>query len=114
MAVHTLENDRLTITIDDHGAEAPQERDRAAMLRDERWSAFRILFFAQLLSLAAIAVSLVVRREDLLWDRPLTVPFLVLIGAAAVAYGGLTAWANRCAASGCSSRTCSSPSLARR
>lgn len=64
-----------------------------AMLRDERWSAFRILFGAQLLSLAAIAVSLVVRRDDLLWERPLTVPFLALVAAAVLAYGALASWA---------------------
>ena len=64
-----------------------------AMLRDERWSAFRILFGAQLLSLAAIAVSLVARHDDLLWERPLTVPFLALVAAAVLAYGALTTWA---------------------
>lgn len=63
-----------------------------AMLRDRRWSAFRILFGAQLLSLAAIGVSLVVRRDDLLWDRPLTVPFLALVVVAALAYGAVAAW----------------------
>lgn len=66
-----------------------------AMLRDERWSAFRILFGAQLLSLAAIAVSLLARRDDLLWERPLTVPFLGLIAAAALAYGAVTVWCER-------------------
>lgn len=66
-----------------------------AMLRDERWSSFRILFGAQLLSLAAIAVSLVMRREDLLWDRPLTAPFLGLIALAVLAYGGVTVWSER-------------------
>lgn len=66
-----------------------------AMLRDERWSAFRILFGAQLLSLAAIVVSLLVRRDDLLWDRPLTVPFLCLVAVAALAYGGVAAWCER-------------------
>lgn len=66
-----------------------------AMLRDDRWSAFRVLFGAQLLSLAAIAVSLIARRDDLLWDRPLTVPFLALIAAALLSYGGLVVWAER-------------------
>ena len=63
-----------------------------AMLRDERWSAFRILFGAQLLSLGAIVVSLLARRDDLLWDRPLTVPFLGLVAVALLAYGAVTAW----------------------
>jgi hypothetical protein len=66
-----------------------------AMLRDDRWSSFRILFGAQLLSLAAIAVSLVARRDDLLWERPLTVPFLALVAAAVLAYGSLAVWAER-------------------
>lgn len=66
-----------------------------AMLRDERWSAFRILYGAQLLSLAAIVVSLLVRRDDLLWDRPLTVPFLGLVAVAALAYGGVAVWGER-------------------
>jgi hypothetical protein len=66
-----------------------------AMLRDERWSSFRILFGAQLLSLAAIAVSLVARRGDLLWERPLTGPFLALIAVAVLAYGALAVWAER-------------------
>ncbi len=66
-----------------------------AMLRDERWSAFRILFGAQLVSLAAIAVSLLARRDDLLWERPLTAPFLALVAAAVIAYGALAVWAER-------------------
>lgn len=66
-----------------------------AMLRDERWTAFRILFGAQLLSLAAIVASLLVRREDLLWERPLTVPFLCLVALAVLSYGGVAAWCER-------------------
>lgn len=63
-----------------------------ALLWDARWSAFRVLFQAQLLSLAAIAVSLIVRRDDLLWDRPLTPAFLALVAAAIVVYGAFTVW----------------------
>jgi hypothetical protein len=58
----------------------------AGLIRDSRWSAFRILFQAQLLSLCAIALSLIVRRDDLLWERPLTLAFLVLVGGALVLY----------------------------
>ena len=64
----------------------------AALLWDSRWSAFRILFQAQLLSLAAIAVSLIARREDLLWDRPMTPVFIALIAIAVITYGGFTLW----------------------
>ena len=67
----------------------------AALLWDSRWSAFRPVFQAQLLSLLAIAVSLIARREDLLWDRPATPAFLVLVGGALVLY---TVFTLRCEA----------------
>lgn len=67
----------------------------AALLWDARWSAFRILFQAQLLSLAAISVSLVVGGADLMWDRPMTPLFIGLIIAAIVTYGGFTLWCER-------------------
>lgn len=66
-----------------------------ALLRDARWSAFRVLFQAQLVSLAAIALSLLIRNDDLLWDRPATWMFLVLILAAVFVYGGFTLWCER-------------------
>lgn len=75
----------------------------AGMLWDTRWSAFRLLFQAQLVSLVAIAVSLVARREDLLWDRPMTPAFLVLVAGALGLYAVFTlrceALARRAAAS---------------
>ena len=64
----------------------------AALIRDRRWSSFRLLFVAQLVSLAAIGLSLIVRHEDLLWDRPLTGAFLALVVLAFLAYGGFTVW----------------------
>ena len=63
-----------------------------ALLWDARWSAFRVLFQAQLLSLAAIAVSLIARREDLLWDRPATPAFVTLVAVAVLVYAGFTLW----------------------
>jgi hypothetical protein len=76
----------------------------AALLVDRRWSSFRTLFQAQLLSLAAIAISLIARREDLLWDRPMTPAFLALIVAALLLYAVFTlrfeALLRRVAASG--------------
>ncbi|KAA9150388.1 hypothetical protein F6B41_20035 [Microbacterium lushaniae] len=66
-----------------------------ALLWDRRWSAFRILFQAQLLSLAAICLSLLLRSTDLRWERPMTAVFLVLVVGAVVAYGGFTAWCER-------------------
>lgn len=75
----------------------------AALLWDDRWTAFRTLFQAQLLSLVAIAVSLVARRDDLLWERPMTLGFVLLVVAALVLYAVFTlrceALARRAAAS---------------
>ncbi|MEU1972078.1 hypothetical protein ABZ477_10505 [Microbacterium sp. NPDC019599] len=62
----------------------------AGLVWDSRWSAFRILFQAQLLSLLAIAVSLVGGRDALLWDRPMTPVFVVLIAGALVLYAVFT------------------------
>lgn len=66
-----------------------------AMLWDERWSAFRILFQAQLLSLAAIAGSLIAGRDALLWDRAMTPVFVALVALALVLYGAVTVWGER-------------------
>lgn len=66
-----------------------------ALVWDPRWSSFRPLFQAQLISLAAIAVSLVVRGADLKWDRPVTPLFIGLVAAAILAYGGFTLWCER-------------------
>lgn len=66
-----------------------------ALLWDRRWSAFRILFQAQLLSLAAICLSLLVRAGDLRWDRPMTPAFVVLVVGAVLCYGSFTLWCER-------------------
>ena len=59
-------------------------------LRDDRWSSFRVLFQAQLVSLVAIVCSLIAGRDALHWDRPATPAFLALIGVAFVGYLTLT------------------------
>ena len=59
-------------------------------LRDSRWSSFRILFQAQLVSLIAIVCSLIAGRDALHWDRPATPAFLTLITVAFVGYAALT------------------------
>jgi len=65
------------------------------MLRDARWSAFRQIFQAQLLSLALILFALVLRGGELLWARP-SAPLLVCgLAGAFVAYGALYVWAER-------------------
>ncbi|MDQ7878397.1 hypothetical protein Q9R08_10465 [Microbacterium sp. QXD-8] len=66
-----------------------------ALAWDTRWSAFRVLFQAQCLSLAAIVVSLIARRDDLLWERALTPLFVSLVGVAFVLYVAFTVWCER-------------------
>ena len=56
------------------------------MLWDDRWSAFRRVFQAQLVSLAFILVALAVRFGDLLWARPSAWLFAVGIVVSAVVY----------------------------
>ncbi|SFR94656.1 hypothetical protein SAMN04487846_0997 [Microbacterium sp. cf046] len=58
-------------------------------LRDDRWSSFRILFQAQLVSLIAIACSLIAGRDALQWDRVATPAFLALIAVAFAGYAAL-------------------------
>ena len=60
-------------------------------VRDDRWSSFRILFQAQLISLFAIVCSLIAGRDALLWDRLATWAFLALIAVAVLGYAALTA-----------------------
>ena len=60
-------------------------------LRDDRWSSFRILFQAQLVSLVAIICSLIAGWEALLWDRLATPAFLALIAVAFIGYAAMTA-----------------------
>ncbi len=56
------------------------------MLRDARWSAFRQVFQAQLVSLACIVLALVVRSGDLEWERPSAWLFTVGIVVSAAVY----------------------------
>jgi len=59
-------------------------------LRDDRWSSFRVLFQAQLVSLVAIVCSLIAGRDALHWDRLATPAFLALVAVAFVGYLALT------------------------
>lgn len=56
------------------------------MLWDSRWSAFRRVFQAQLVSLACIVIALVVRAGDLEWSRPSAWLFTVGIVASVAVY----------------------------
>jgi hypothetical protein len=62
----------------------------AGFLRDDRWSSFRILFQAQLISLVAIVCSLIAGRDALYGDRFATPAFLALIAIALIGYAALT------------------------
>ncbi|MDR6970166.1 hypothetical protein [Leifsonia shinshuensis] len=65
------------------------------MLGDARWSAFRQIFQAQLVSLAAILLALLLRGGELLWSRP-SAPLLVCgLAGAFVVYLALYVWAER-------------------
>jgi hypothetical protein len=56
------------------------------MLRDGRWSAFRWVFQAQIVSLIAIVIALLVRRDDLVWERPAAWLSTIGIGFSLLAY----------------------------
>jgi hypothetical protein len=62
----------------------------AGFLRDDRWSSFRILFQAQLVSLLAIVCSLIAGRDALHLDRLATPAFLGLVAVALLGYAALT------------------------
>jgi hypothetical protein len=56
------------------------------MLWDSRWSAFRRVFQAQLVSLAFIVIAIIVRSGDLEWTRPSAWLFTAGIAASAAVY----------------------------
>ena len=56
------------------------------MLWDSRWSAFRRVFQAQLVSLACIVLAIVVRFADLEWERPAAWLFTIGIAVSAAVY----------------------------
>lgn len=66
-----------------------------AMIVDRRWSSFRVLYGAQLISVALIIVAIVVRREDVHWERPAAWGFVALLVLAFVSYGAFAGWAER-------------------
>jgi hypothetical protein len=55
------------------------------LLVDSRWSSFRTVFQAQIVSLLAIIGALVIRSDDIRWSAPATV-FCIGIGLSLVAY----------------------------
>jgi hypothetical protein len=65
------------------------------LLVDGRWSAFRWIFQAELVSLLAIAGAIVVRAGDIAWQRPSGPVFVVGIGLSLVAFGVFYAYCER-------------------
>jgi hypothetical protein len=65
----------------------------APMVVDRRWSSYRILFAAQLVSLVFILASVAVGSSDVHWERPAAWAFVTLVLLALVSYGALTVWA---------------------
>ena len=63
------------------------------MLADERWSSFRLVFQAQLVSLLLIVVALVLRRDDLNRGAPAAPMFIAGMLVSLAAYLALYIWA---------------------
>jgi hypothetical protein len=65
----------------------------APMVVDRRWSSYRVLFAAQLVSIVFILAAVAVRSADVHWERPAAWAFVTLLMLALVSYGALTLWA---------------------
>ena len=59
------------------------------LLLDSRWSAFRWIFQAQLVSLVFLNLAVLLCRDQLLWDNPVTMPVIAALALAPVAYAWL-------------------------
>ncbi|MET0843555.1 MAG: hypothetical protein ABWY23_06880, partial [Mycetocola sp.] len=59
------------------------------LLLDPRWSAFRWMFQAQLVSLFFIDLAVVLCRDQLLWENAVTLPFVATLVLSFVAYAWL-------------------------
>jgi hypothetical protein len=65
------------------------------LLVDARWSAFRWIFQAQIASLAAIAVAILVRLGDIEWQRPAGPAFVAGIAVSLAAFAVFYAYCER-------------------
>jgi len=65
------------------------------MLRDARWSAFRWVFQAQIVSLVFLLGALVIARADLDWSRPVTPVVVGGLAFSLLAYVAFYAWCER-------------------
>lgn len=59
------------------------------LLLDSRWSAFRWIFQAQLVSLVFLDLAVLLCRDQLLWENPVTMPVIAALALAPVAYAWL-------------------------
>jgi hypothetical protein len=62
------------------------------LLWDSRWSAFRQMFQAQLVSLVFITAALALRHDDLDWTRPAAVIFVCGMVFSLLAYAAFYTW----------------------
>jgi hypothetical protein len=69
------------------------------LLADARWSSFRSIFQAQVVSLVFIVGALVIARADLLWNRMATPWFVAGMVLSLLAFVTFYAWCERASAS---------------
>jgi hypothetical protein len=65
----------------------------APMVLDRRWSSYRVLYIAQVVSLLFVLAAIALSRADVHWERPAAWAFVALLVLALVSYGSLAAWA---------------------
>ncbi|MET0713323.1 MAG: hypothetical protein ABWY57_00290 [Mycetocola sp.] len=65
------------------------------LLVDSRWTAFRWIFQAQLVSLVFLNLAVLLCRDQLLWQNPVTVPVVGTLVLALVAYAWLYLFCER-------------------
>lgn len=56
------------------------------LLVDSRWSAFRWIFQAQMVSLVLLNLAVIICRDQLLWENVVTVPVVATLAVSLVAY----------------------------
>ena len=65
------------------------------LLLDSRWSAFRCIFQAQLVSLVFFNLAVLLCRDQLIWSNPVTLPVVSVLALAIVVYGWLYLYCER-------------------
>ena len=70
------------------------------LLVDSRWSAFRWMFQTQMVSLVFLNLAVFLCREQLRWEKPVTLPVVATLAVSLVAYVGLYLFCERRARAG--------------